>query len=243
MKCQCSLYLWKYNEWILDTYIHSSTERSNHGFSYRLTKSTWSRIVGIDRLNDSGCTRIPGCERAGLSRGMQIGTTAWRQVLTDRDMEENPEEHCQGGASPNLRIGTPAPADIAEPPHTVNVASIPMSWLSEVSAEHIESDIKALRTDHPPQESENHTVPYHNMDEDFKQTNVTVSALLKRLNALEKKMKELRAESLSIYKLSDDLVTNWLDSSPTPKWKVVKEIFLYLFPVFNMVLLRNCKRP
>lgn len=57
----------------------------------------------------------------------------------------------------------------------------------------------------------------HNMEEAFKLTNVTASALAKRMKELENENEELRNYHLYISKRNGDLVIKRRDAPPTPK--------------------------
>lgn len=82
--------------------------------------------------------------------------------------------------------------------------------------------MEQVQTDLPAVPTERHTfirkvchyrVRVHNMDYNNKRTAVTTSALAKRGQEREMENEEQRTENISIFKLSDDLVTKRIHAS------------------------------
>ena len=160
--------------------------------------------------------------RGGRGRGRGMNTSG----AARNNSSSNDGEPSIGGRS---EITTPATATSIIPFERTGTGETPRS---EASFEQAQTDLNAVRTDRDTLISKmsDYKVRVHNMDLDSKRTNITVSALAKRVEEMEKANETLRTENMSISKQNQELVTTYMDRVPTTSGRAKKHKLLSSLP-------------
>lgn len=156
-------------------------------------------------------------------------------------MPGNREEQSQGGPSRTMPTASPAPADIAAPLYTVNVASSCEALRWDVCAEQVQTDLIEFRTERGTliEKVNDYKVSVQNMEETCKRREVTVFALTECGKELENENEELWTESPSIPKVNDEVVTKRMAASPTTKAEIGKTSLFRPYPAYTMGLVQT----